>query len=130
MIDKSGGLLKYAKYSLVFLWVFTGVSSLLFAPELGYELLAEVGIKGYRADLAVYGGSLADIFIGLWLLTSKYIRLCCIVQIVFIMVYTILLTIVDASYWIHPFGPLTKNIPIIVLIGVLLSAGENKRKVF
>jgi hypothetical protein len=47
---------------------------------------------------------------------SFQLRLCCIVQIVVIVIYTLLLTVIDASMWLHPFGPLTKNLPIIILI--------------
>ena len=108
---------KAALYSLLFLWLFTGLTSIFFSPNLGYEILANAMISGWLADLAVWGGGVLDIVIGLWLLTSKRIKLCCLVQVVVMLVYTALLTIIDASFWLHPFGPLTKNIPIFVLIG-------------
>ena len=48
--------------------------------------------------------------------TQNKIRLCCIIQVVFIFVYTVLLTFIDPSFWLHPFGPITKNFPITMLI--------------
>jgi len=114
---KQDGLMKAAKYSLAFLWVFTGITSTCFSLEVGYEILASASITGLMADVSVYAGGALDIVIGLWLLTSIKIRLCCIIQVTVIIVYTVLLTFIDPSFWLHPFGPITKNIPIIVLIG-------------
>lgn len=109
-------LLTCAKYSLAFLWIFTGLTSIFFTPEVGYEILANANITGVIADTAIYVGGLADIIIGLWLITSFKTQLCCIVQVTFIVAYSVLLTFIDSSFWLHPFGPITKNIPIIVLI--------------
>lgn len=110
-------LIKAAKYSLAFLWIFTGLTSVHFSPEVGYEILESASITGLMADVSVYAGGALDILIGFWLLTSIKIRLCCIIQVVVIAAYTVLLTFIDPSFWLHPFGPITKNIPIIVLIG-------------
>ena len=113
---KQNNLINAAKYSLAFLWVFTGITSIYFSPEVGYEILESASITGLMADVSVYAGGALDIVIGLWLLTSIRIRLCCIIQVVVIVLYTVLLTFIDMSFWLHPFGPITKNIPIIVLI--------------
>jgi len=116
-------LMKYTKYSLAFLWTFTGLTSIFFTPEVGYEILANANITGIMANTAIYLGGLADIIIGLWMITSFKTQLCCIVQVAFIVAYSIFLTFIDPSFWLHPFGPITKNIPIIVLIGyVYISA--------
>ena len=112
-------LYKAAIYSLAFLWVFTGITSIYFSPEIGYEILASANITSSIADFSVYAGGALDIVLGLWLLTSVKAKLCCIVQVAVIALYTIILTVVDASFWLHPFGPITKNIPIIVLIAFI-----------
>jgi hypothetical protein len=113
-------LIKFAKYSLAFLWIFTGLTSIYFSPEIGYEILASANITGSMADFSVYAGGALDIILGLWLLTSVKTKLCCIVQIAVIALYTAILTFIDASVWLHPFGPITKNIPIIVLILLIM----------
>ena len=113
--------------SLAFLWIFTGLTSVFFAPEIGYEILNDFGVSGLDADIAVYVGSILDIFIGLWIAIGRWIKYCCLVQLVFITTYSILLTIIDVSYWLHPFGHLTKNLPIIVLI--IIYYAETKRPV-
>ena len=115
-------LIKAAKYSLAFLWIFTGLTSVYFSPEIGYEILANANVNGALADVAIYAGGILDIVLGLWLITSFKTKLCCITQISVITVYTILLTFIDASFWLHPFGPITKNIPLIVLIGYVYAS--------
>ena len=107
---------KLARYALSFLWIFTGLTSTLFEPDIGYQILANANVTGNLADISVFGGGLLDIVIGLWLLTKYKIKFCCDIQIAVIVVYTLLLSIIDASFWLHPFGPITKNIPIVVLI--------------
>ena len=107
---------KAAIYSLSFLWIFTGLTSIFFSPEIGYQILAGANITGALADISIIGGGALDIMLGLWLLTAFRIKLCCLVQITVITLYTVLLTIIDASFWLHPFGPITKNFPVLVLI--------------
>jgi hypothetical protein len=115
-------LYKAAIYALAFLWVFTGLTSIYFSPDIGYEILASANITGSMADFSIYAGGALDIVLGLWLLTSVKTQLCCIVQVAVIALYTAILTFIDASFWLHPFGPITKNIPIIVLIGYVYIA--------
>ncbi|WP_426370350.1 DoxX-like family protein [Pseudocolwellia sp. HL-MZ7] len=114
-------LIKAAKYSLSFLWIFTGITSIYLSPEIGYEILNNSGITGPLADTAVYAGGILDIILGLWILTAFKLKLCCIVQVMIIGVYTVLLTFIEPSFWWHPFGPITKNFPIIVLIAFIYS---------
>jgi hypothetical protein len=109
-------LISTARYALAFLWIFSALTSVFFAPQIGYDILAKANIIGPLADLAIYGGGFADLLLGLWLLSTKQLRLCCLAQITLILSYTLLLSMIDASYWLHPFGPVTKNIPVLVLI--------------
>lgn len=117
-------LLKAARIALAFLWIFTGLTSLFFLPELGYEILANADIKGESANFLVYGGSLIDIGLGLWVISPWKLKNCCIAQVTTIIIYTLLLTMIDASFWLHPFGPLTKNLPVLVLIFIVLINDE------
>jgi hypothetical protein len=105
-----------AKFSLAFLWIFTGLTSLFFAADIGYRILESGGITGQLADFCIMSGALADISIGLWVLSSNYQSLCMQVQIGMILTFTVLLTFIAPTFWLHPFGPVTKNIPIMVLI--------------
>ncbi len=115
-----------AIYSLAFLWIFTGLTSLFFSPDIGYQILASAGLFGTLADISVIGGGALDIALGLWLLTSFRIKLCCLIQVAVIVFYMVLLTFIDAAFWLHPFGPVTKNFPILVLIIFIYSWHQDK----
>ena len=97
-----------ARLSLSFLWVFTGITSAFFAKDIGYEVLANGGITGSLAEISIYAGSALDVAIGIWLLINRGLNLCYLLQISVIATYTALLTVIDPSYWLHPFGPVTK----------------------
>jgi len=112
-------MIKWAKYSLAFLWISTGIVSTFISPEFGFDLLAKADVDGLLAEIFVYGGSLVDLLIGFWILSGRTIKMCCWFQAAVIIFYSALLTMIDASFWLHPFGPLTKNIPILVLIGFI-----------
>jgi len=112
-------LIILAKFSLAGLWIFTGITSLFLAPDLGYDILEKAGITGGTATGLIIVGSITDIILGIWLLTSKWIRSCCLIQIIVIISYTIILTYISPGLWLHPFGPLTKNLPVLVLILII-----------
>jgi len=116
-----------AKLSLTFLWLFTGLTSLFLAPEVGYQILEIGGITGALADFCLISGSLTDMALGIWILTGVKEKLCYKVQIIVIILFTILLTAIDASFWFHPFGPVTKNLPILVLIWISYSSAYEKK---
>ena len=108
-----------ARMSLSFLWIFTAITSTFFSKDIGYEILARGKIVGDFADICIVLGSFINAFLGVWVFLNRRLKLCFLIQIVIIVSYSILLTLVDANFWLHPFGPLTKNIPILVLIYIL-----------
>jgi hypothetical protein len=115
------------RISLGILWIFTGITSAFIAPEIGYEVLANGGITGRNATTLIFLGSGLDVVIGLWVLTGWQLKPCCLLQLGLIFSYSLLLSFIEPEFWLHPFGPLTKNIPIAVLIYVLYaSSGKPK----
>lgn len=105
-----------ARASLSFMWLFTAATSFWWARDIGYEIFAQQHISGNIADLCINAGSLLDAGIGFWLLSGYQLRWCLRLQILLILGYSILLSIIAPSFWLHPFGPVTKNIPILALI--------------
>lgn len=116
-----------AKLSLAFLWIFTGLTSLFFASEIGYQILKNGGVTSDLADACIISGALADLMIGIWVLSNKHQRLCFYTQVVLVLTFTLLLTIISPAFWLHPFGPMTKNIPILVLIWVYYTTTKKVR---
>ncbi|MGR6871552.1 DoxX-like family protein [Pseudomonas sp. HK3] len=110
-----------SKMSLSFLWIMTGLTSAFFAREIGYDILVNNGFTASLANLSILLGSIIDVSIGIWLLTGKNLKLCYLMQLLMIITYSLLLTAIEPVFWLHPFGPLTKNIPLIVMIYILYS---------
>lgn len=107
------------RLSLSFLWLFTAATSLWWGRSIGYDVLAQQNIQGEFADWCINAGCLLDALVGIWLLTAYKPKWCYSFQIVLIVSYSVLLTIIAPAFWLHPFGPLTKNIPILALLYVL-----------
>jgi hypothetical protein len=105
-----------ARISLSFLWIFTGITSVFFAKDIGYEVLEQGGITGPLANFCILIGSSLDVLIGFWILLKWKMKFCYMLQLIVIVSYTLMLTTIEPSYWLHPFGPLTKNIPLLVMI--------------
>jgi len=81
-------------------------------------------VEGSLADAAILCGSVVDIAIGLWLLCNWRLSWCFKIQLIIIASYTVLLTIIAPSFWLHPFGPLSKNIPLACFIFILLQDSQ------
>lgn len=114
----------FSRFSLSLLWITTAYASVFGDYNFGISVLANGGITGGFADLSIFGGAAVDTMIGVWLLTGWKLKECLIAQGIVIIIYTGLLTVIDSSFWSHPLGPLTKNIPIIVLIAILFEQNE------
>ncbi|MGB1239610.1 MAG: DoxX-like family protein [Pseudomonadales bacterium] len=114
------------RWSLCALWLFTALTSSILAPQIGFDVLSEAGISGDAASAAVYGGSALDALLALWLIWGKRLALCYKLQFVTVLLYSALLSAISPDFWLHPFGPLTKNLPILVLIYVLAKLAHQR----
>jgi len=114
------------RLSIGLLWLFTGITSAFFYPaEHSYALLAQVGITGLLAPVALYGAAMLDVALGIATLARYRIQLIGLVQICLILVYSILISVGPSELWLHPFGPVTKNIPLIVATLIMMAMEEN-----
>jgi DoxX-like family len=111
--------LSLMRYSLAIVWIVTGILSLgIYPQEDSIALLARIGIEGKHALIALYFGSTADIVLGLLTLYSSG-KLLWLVQAVFVLIYTMVISIYLPEFWLHPFGPILKNIPFLTLLWLL-----------
>ena len=96
-------------------WLFTGlVSAFLFPVEQSYAMLAKAGIVGVWAPIMLYGAAVTDMLLGVATLTVYRIPLVGMVQIAVIILYTVIITFSQPEQWLHPFGPISKNLPLII----------------
>ena len=109
-----------ARLSLALLWLLTAAVSLTAGKAIGVEVLHSASIPEPLIDPLIWAGSLLDLGIGLWLLFGRALRLCCVLQLMVIVGYSLLLSLLAPAFWLHPFGPLSKNVPILVLIWLLM----------
>jgi uncharacterized protein YbjT (DUF2867 family) len=115
-------LLPLLRVSLAVVWLWTGIVSLgLYPREQSEELLASVGIHGSAATLALYAGAMLDIVLGLGTLIARRRRVLWLAQIAVILAYTVIITLRLPEFWLHPYGPILKNLPMLACIVLLYS---------
>ena len=101
-------------------WIWSGiVSAFLYPQPLALELLHEVGIPIGIDKPLLYIASFLDISIGVLTIIGYRLQVLLIFQIIVIVVYTVLLSILAPYHWLHPFGPVLKNLPLLFSIYVL-----------
>lgn len=100
-------------WSITFIWIFTGLTSAFFDRASGYELMASGGIYGWQAGLAINGGALIDITLGLLMVRGRHLPWIYSLQIMMMLMYMIGICFIAPEQWLHPFGPVTKNFPLI-----------------
>jgi hypothetical protein len=100
------------------------VSAGLYPVERSYALLAQAGITGALAPAALYGAVALDFALGLATLVARRARALWLAQAVLVLGYTAIITIGLPEQWLHPFGPVVKNLPILAILALLYATEE------
>lgn len=111
---------------LVLMWLLSALTG-IFLPEqtkLALEMLSP--LNSTQFTLALHASIAVDIVIALLILFNWKPVLIGALQIAAIVVYTLLISIYMPMYWLHPFGPLIKNIPILVLILAQMAIAKDR----
>jgi uncharacterized protein YbjT (DUF2867 family) len=120
-------LLPLLRYAIAIVWIVTGIVSLgVYPVEESYALLARVGLTGTAAAVALYGAALLDLVFGVGSLVMKHRKWLWRAQMALIAGYTVIISFFLPEYWLHPYGPLTKNLPMLAAI-LLLHEFEPRR---
>lgn len=102
---------------LAFMWLWSGVVSLgLYPLDDSLALLAKTGIAGAWAYPTLFVAAGCDIALGLWVLVTRRPALAAGAQATLILVYSLILTVFMPELWLHPFGPVMKNVPVLGLV--------------
>jgi uncharacterized protein YbjT (DUF2867 family) len=110
------------RISLALLWIATGLVSLgLYPVESSLVLLAEVGLGGAPAPVALYGAALWDLALGVALLARYRPVLVGALQLATMIAFTLIITAFLPETWLHPFGPVTKNVPLALATLVMMA---------
>lgn len=109
------------RIGLALMWIITGLTSAFFYPlNESYLLLEQTGISGTMAPLMLYGAATLDLLLGLSLLFSYRVRQAAWIQIGLMLLYSVIISIALPEFWLHPFGPVSKNLPLIVATLILI----------
>lgn len=121
-------LLPLLRLSIAAVWIATGIVSFgVYPVEDSYALLARLDITGALAPLMLYGAATLDLALGVATLALRRHRLAMWgSQLALIAGYTVLITWRLPEFWLHPYGPILKNLPMLAAI-VLLMALEERR---
>lgn len=121
-------LLPVLRASIAIVWIFTAiVSAFVYPPELSYELLARTGIPPALQPAMLYGAALFDFLLGLGILLLGRRRWLWLAQLALIGFYTVVIAWKLPEFLVHPYGPLTKNLPMLAAIWLLYELEEKER---
>lgn len=105
------------RLSLVAVWLFTAVASLVELNGQSREVLAAAGIASpqWLVQWLIVGGAAADLLIAIalwrWPGRASYAAAFALMAVM-----TAVATVLQPSLWLHPLGPLLKNLPIAALL--------------
>ncbi len=108
--------------SLIAVWLGTALVSAIEHRGLSVQVLADAGIHDARwQTFLIWSGLLADLAVGLalWLLPGRKSYLAALLLMA---AMTVLATVLQPTLWLHPLGPLLKNLPIAAMLLHLMSA--------
>ncbi len=109
------------RLSIAFVWLFTGiVSAFIFPVEQSYAMLARAGIEGIWQPIMLYGAAATDLLLGIATLRSYRLRLVASIQIGIILLYSVIITLWLPEHWAHPFGSMSKNLPLVVATLIMI----------
>ena len=114
-------LLPVIRASLALVWIGTGIVSLgLYPLDASFELLARAGVPAALRPAALYGAALLDLAFGvLTMLPWRGRRWLWPSQAALIIGYTAIISLRLPEFWLHPYGPLLKNLPMLALLWLL-----------
>jgi len=102
-------------------WIATGLISLGPGWTIGKSLMFEGGVEEPLATLAVVGGALSDICIGVLIAFRRTARAGLLAALAISLVYAVIGTILVPRLWADPLGPMLKIWPVIAFNLMLLA---------
>ena len=109
--------------ALAAVWIATGIVSLgVYPVGDSLDLLRRAGVPAPLRPAALHGAALLDLAFGvlaLWPLGARAARALWLAQGALIVLYTVVITLRLPEFWLHPYGPLTKNLPILAVLWLL-----------
>lgn len=100
---------------LVVVWLGTALACLGPGFDWSLRILAEAGIDGWPARLAVIAGALLDAALGIGLLRARWRARALQAQILLMLGYTALISVLLPHYWFDPLQGVGKNLVLLAV---------------
>jgi len=107
------------RWSVALIWILSGIVGMIQPEPMTRPILATLGLSGAIATATIWASCLADVAIGAVLIFRRFPHTLAVIQFALVIGYSIILSYAAPSLWLDPFGPLLKNIPILVAIAIL-----------
>lgn len=122
-------LLPLMRAAVGVVWIVTAILSFgVYPVEESYNLLARVGLTGGAAAVALYGAAVVDLLFGIGVFVLRDRRWLWRAQMALIAGYSIIIAIWLPEQWLHPYGPMLKNLPMFAAI-LMLHEFEQRKSV-
>ena len=100
---------------LAFIWIATAiVTAFIYPIEQSAAMVSALGVGDHQATALVYAGAALDAVLGTALLAKIRPVLVGTLQIIAMLVFTVLATMAVPQVWSEPFGPLMKNLAVLL----------------
>ncbi len=114
------------RFSIAFVWITSGIVPLYIYPtQASYALLTSVGVAAAIAPFILISASVLDIVVGVLTLLRPS-RCLWLFQIAMIFLYSLIVAARLPEFLTQPFGPITKNVPIIAVLIILFVQGKRR----
>jgi uncharacterized protein YbjT (DUF2867 family) len=114
-------MLPLLRGSIALMWIVSGLVSFgLYPVAMSEALLARAGVPVALMPIALYGAAALDVALGVLTLAwrGRKRRLLWLAQIAIVLAYTAVITVKLPEFWLHPYGPVLKNIPVLAIIAL------------
>lgn len=124
-------LLPLLRFSIAIVWLAAGIVSLGIYPiSASLALLNATGASGAFAYLMLFGAAGLDLLfgIGTLVLARRHRQWLWPTQIAVMGLYTAVITVALPEFWLHPYGPIVKNLPLLMAIVLLMKLEAPARR--
>lgn len=122
LIAEMDALAPVLRLCVGFIWLATPFVTWFVWPRAdSLALLAPTGITGPLATLAIDGTCVLEVLLGLATLAGWRLGLVGLAQIALVVGFSGILTVSSPGLWGHPFGALTKNVPLLAAILAMMA---------
>ncbi len=103
------------RIALALMWIGSAFASWLYPRALSLELLHRSGVHGSSAVFALHAAAMLDLLLGAALFARSLRAPAYAAQLALMLGYTAWISVFLPEFWLHPYAPILKNVPIAVL---------------